>query len=118
MNLNMPKIFNDIILYIIPMLAFLYGTKFHSHPPKYGSKNGFPCRRAYKVREAWDYAQKTGGRGCLILSAVSFVSLFIVLQVWGEGVNTGFWIQLGIELAGLLALIPTVEYLVSKKYPL
>lgn len=118
MNFDLPELFNGIILYVVPMLSFLYGTKFHGHPPKYGSKNGFPCRRAYKMRNAWDYAQRIGGIGCFILSGITFVSLFIVLQIWGEGINTGFWIQLAIEFAGLLALIPIVEYLVRKKYPL
>lgn len=69
---------------IVPLILIWYGFKFYTRPPAMESKKGFTSIYTMANHEAWDYAQKLGGKLYMGIGVIALLIFIIKLQIFGE----------------------------------
>lgn len=69
---------------VVPLILLWYGFKFYTRPPAMESKKGFTSIYTMANHEAWDYAQKLGGKLYMGIGATYFLLFILKLWIFGE----------------------------------
>lgn len=106
-----------LLQYLIPVVFLYYAYKLYVKKPAFGDeRGGFPTRRARENEEVWNYVQRVAGIVCFVMAIILAVTAVICLYFFAENL-TAYWVQIGIEVACIVLLIPIVNMVTNKKFP-
>ena len=106
-----------VLQYLIPVIFAYYGYKLRiKHPAYMDERGGFPTGRAKENEEIWNCVQGIAGNVCFVMAALLAVVACVVALGFPDSAIAA-WVQIGIEVACMVALIPIVNAITDKKFP-
>lgn len=114
-------LFTLVTALLIPACMLYFGHRFQTRPPKnINSSYGYRSARSMRSQEAWDFAQVYSGRfwaraGGPILAG-SLVWMLLLLGQDIGAVGTSAMVLTGIQMFPFLAVIPTTERALRRKF--
>ena len=105
--------------HLIPIVYAVYGYIFRFRTPEFQGRNGLGTKQSRRSKEIWDYFHRIAGIYCFGAAVLTGI-----LAYWQNSISDGtslppmFWIRMVIEIATIAAIIPVMNALTKRKFPM